>query len=372
MRRFFPLAALTAAILTLLVFTAASPAAAQTTGLSTTCDNTGAHTARMYRTLFARTPDRAGLDYWVTTRTGGASSNDVAYWMTQQAEYVATYGGTATTVFVDTLYLNLLDRAADPEGRAYWARIADNEGRHVVADWMTRQPEFAAVWPYQTSRVCQFAATHSLTPIGPGVAANQVGVTVTAAADHHLATVGVHAGAPAHAAHVPGLVAVNANWFTKAGHDGPLVVDGLNVGGRDSMHRGQLVVRGPECGGGFDHRWQWDMYTPGGGCDRAVVSGVSLVHKGVRADAYPGADLTSGYTNQSKSHSFVGYTADQLLVVVSTREMNASELADYVIGLGVVEGVMLDGGGSTQVKAGPYRVAAGRAVPSFLTIGGGV
>jgi exopolysaccharide biosynthesis protein len=103
-----------------------------------------------------------------------------------------------------------------------------------------------------------------------------------------------------------------------------------------------------------------------GPCVQTAVSGVSLVHKGVRADDYPGI-VFGGYTNTSRSHSFIGFNEAEI-IVISTREMNTSRLADYAIELGVVEGVMLDGGGSTQIATPTARLGSSRAVPTFAVL----
>ncbi|MGF1597085.1 MAG: hypothetical protein ACFCVK_09150 [Acidimicrobiales bacterium] len=46
----------------------------------------------------------------------------------------------------------------------------------------------------------------------------------------------------------------------------------------------------------------------------------------------------------------------------------ASQLADYALSLGVVEGVMLDGGGSTQICTPVASLSRHRAVPTFAVI----
>ena len=103
-----------------------------------------------------------------------------------------------------------------------------------------------------------------------------------------------------------------------------------------------------------------------GPCVQTAVSGVSLVHKGVRADEYPGI-VFGGYTHTSRAHSFIGFN-DAELIVISTRQMNSSQLADYAIELGVVEGVLLDGGGSTQIDTPTARLGSSRAVPTFAVL----
>jgi hypothetical protein len=337
---------------------------------SITCDAVGEHTGRLYRTLFGRPTDMAGLSYWVRERRAGLSGEQVAYWMTQSDEYRAIYAGMDDGQFVHAIYRNLLGREADPEGHAYWLGLIATRGRHGVAAWITMSDEFAVTWPYLRSSMCDKAAALGLAEVVPGIAVGRSGATVTVVADRSLVSYRAVDGPLTYASRIDGDIVVNANWFTGAGSLAPVVSDGRRSGSADTIERGQIVAYRDGCGGRsggqLDHIWMGELYGPDA-CVETAVSGVSLVHKGVRADRYPGIDLTYGYTNTSAAHSFIGYTATEL-IVVSTREMNASRLADYAISLGVIEGVMLDGGGSTQISTPTASLGTDRAVPSFAVL----
>ena len=82
---------------------------------------------------------------------------------------------------------------------------------------------------------------------------------------------------------------------------------------------------------------------------------------------YPGINLTTGYTNTSRSHSFIGFN-DNEIIIIATRSMNASQLADYAISVGAIEGVMLDGGGSVQIKTSVGSISGNRSVPVFAIL----
>ncbi|MEL6981412.1 MAG: phosphodiester glycosidase family protein, partial [Actinomycetota bacterium] len=209
-----------------------------------------------------------------------------------------------------------------------------------------------------------------------GLAVGQQGSTVTVVADRDLVSYGAVDGARTFASRVDGDVVVNANWFTGAGAEGPVVVDGFRSGSADIIERGQLVSYEPGCDGRplsatarteLGHIWMGEVVEPGP-CVQTAVSGVSLVHKGVRADEYPGITF-GGYTHTNRSHSFIGFN-DSSIVIISTRQMNSSQLADYAIELGVVEGVLLDGGGSTQISTPTARLGSSRSVPTFATLNG--
>jgi hypothetical protein len=344
--------------------------AAQAPETSITCDGTGAHTARLYRTLFGREADREGVAYWVGLRRAGLSGEEVAYWMTQGAEYHFTYQGLDDREFIHAIYWNLLGREADAGGHAYWLDLARLRGRHSVASWMTQSPEFAERWPFVQASICPKAERLGLHEVVPGIAAGQSGSTVTVLADRELVELSAVDGGLTHASHIPGDVVVNANWFFGSTAEAPVVSNGRLSGTGDDPSRGQIVAYRDGCGGhgvgDLDHIWMGEIFRPGP-CVVNAVSGISLVHKGRRADAYPGIDLTYGYTNTNPSHSFIGFNQTEI-IIVATRSMNASQLADYALSLGVIEGVMLDGGGSTQIKTATVGLWAERMVPTFAVL----
>lgn len=75
--------------------------------------------ARLYRAYFDRHPDAEGWDYWNTEFTNGSSLADISYYFAQSSEF----NRSATLddeEFVRFVYTNVLDRAPDPEGFAYW------------------------------------------------------------------------------------------------------------------------------------------------------------------------------------------------------------------------------------------------------------
>lgn len=338
--------------------------------MSTTCSEIGAHTGRLYRAMFGRPADRAGLLYWVGQRYRGQSGEQVAYWMGQGAEFHAIYDRLDDGSFVDAVYRNLLGRAADPAGRAYWGEMVITHGRYNVLSWMVATPEFARVWPYVTPPLCPIAAQIGLAEARPGIWVGRSGETVTVVADRSLVDFRAASGGATYATGVPGDVVVNANWFSPAGPVAPLVTNGRPGGGPDINERGQIVAWRPGCGGHdaalLEHVWTWRIFTPDA-CTLEAVSGISLIHKGVRADAYPGVNLVSGPTNADTSHSFLGFN-DRVIVVISSHQLSASRLADYALSLGVTEGVMLDGGSSTQVKTPFTALSTGRPVPAFAIL----
>lgn len=337
---------------------------------STTCSGIGAHTGRLYRAMFGRPADQAGLLYWVGQRYRGQSGEQVAYWMGQGPEFHALYDRLDDGSFVDVVYHNLLGRTPDQAGRAYWGQMVIIHGRYNVLSWMVATPEFAQVWPYATPPLCPITAQMGLSEARPGIWVGRSGDTVTVVADRSLVDFRAAGGGRTFAPSVAGDVVVNANWFSAGGPIAPLVTGGRPGGGPDISERGQIVSWRPGCGGHdaalMEHVWTWRIFTPDA-CTADAVSGISLVHKGVRADAYPGVNLTSGPTNTDQSHSFLGFN-DRVIVVIASHQLSASQLADYALSLGVTEGVMLDGGSSTQIKTPFTTLGTGRPVPAFAVL----
>jgi hypothetical protein len=76
---------------------------------------------RLYQAAFNRVPDNGGLKYWISTMDGGATLLQVAAGFMESAEYKALYGANPTNEdFVTKLYTNILHRAPDAGGYAYW------------------------------------------------------------------------------------------------------------------------------------------------------------------------------------------------------------------------------------------------------------
>ncbi|MCQ4225961.1 Ig-like domain-containing protein [Stutzerimonas stutzeri] len=72
----------------------------------------------IYQNVLSRTADAAGRAWWLEQiDSGGTDRGGMLYGVSQSAEYKAA---TAADVAVDLLYLGLLNRAPDTEGRAYW------------------------------------------------------------------------------------------------------------------------------------------------------------------------------------------------------------------------------------------------------------
>lgn len=76
---------------------------------------------RLYRAFFLREPDGDGVTYWINeARYGRYPVGSIAEEFARSAEFTQRYGTLPDGAFVDLVYRNVLGRAAEPEGRAYW------------------------------------------------------------------------------------------------------------------------------------------------------------------------------------------------------------------------------------------------------------
>jgi Ca2+-binding RTX toxin-like protein len=93
----------------------------------------GGQAYRIYQAAFNRTPDLAGLGYWLYQMDHGASLRDVAAGFAASAEFTALYGAAPTSLqVVEQLYQNVLHRPGEAAGIAYWKQILDNHQDSVA------------------------------------------------------------------------------------------------------------------------------------------------------------------------------------------------------------------------------------------------
>lgn len=78
-------------------------------------------TYRLYQAAFNRTPDQAGLGYWIAALDRGASLRDVATYFVRSTEFQSLYGAAPSNRdFLNGLYHNVLHRDGDAGGFAWW------------------------------------------------------------------------------------------------------------------------------------------------------------------------------------------------------------------------------------------------------------
>jgi hypothetical protein len=77
--------------------------------------------SQLYVALFGRAPDGEGLGFWVSLRDQGQSLTQIANTMFATAPARTFYPSFLTnTEIINAFYSNVLGRAADAEGGAFW------------------------------------------------------------------------------------------------------------------------------------------------------------------------------------------------------------------------------------------------------------
>ncbi len=81
---------------------------------------------RLYQAAFNRTPDKIGLAYWIEQADSKVLLTTIASGFTNSTEFKNTYGNLTDHQFIDQLYQNVLHRAGEAGGVAYWQGQVDS------------------------------------------------------------------------------------------------------------------------------------------------------------------------------------------------------------------------------------------------------
>ena len=83
---------------------------------------------RVYQAAFNRTPDNAGLKYWIGLMDGGYTLAGVASGFIASTEFKTLYGSNPTNeLLVSKLYDNVLHRTPDEGGYNYWVGLLNTK-----------------------------------------------------------------------------------------------------------------------------------------------------------------------------------------------------------------------------------------------------
>ncbi len=78
---------------------------------------------RLYRATFLRPPKQEGVAYWVKQARSGDSLDEIATVFAKSPEFQNRYGQLSNRQFVDQIYRNILGRAPQASGLAYWENL---------------------------------------------------------------------------------------------------------------------------------------------------------------------------------------------------------------------------------------------------------
>jgi Ca2+-binding RTX toxin-like protein len=104
----------------------------------------------MYAALFNRAPEKAGLDFWCGQLDSGVSLAAMAQTMYETAPARATYpDGISNADVVKAFYLNVLGRAGDAEGLAFWEARLNTLGTKgaLIAEMVANVQSYAGTDP---------------------------------------------------------------------------------------------------------------------------------------------------------------------------------------------------------------------------------
>ena len=94
-------------------------------------DGHGGQAYRLYQAAFNRSPDAAGVGFWITQLDNGASLHEVAHGFVSSTEFQSLYGAAPDDIhFITLLYNNVLHRSPDSGGQQFWLDVLHNGASH--------------------------------------------------------------------------------------------------------------------------------------------------------------------------------------------------------------------------------------------------
>ena len=87
---------------------------------------------QLYVGYFNRAPDQGGFNYWISRANAGMPIVDIAQSFFVQPEAVAIYGGLDRVPLINLIYANLFRRSPDAAGLNYWLNNGQPIGRMIV------------------------------------------------------------------------------------------------------------------------------------------------------------------------------------------------------------------------------------------------
>ena len=111
----------------------------------------GGQAYRLYQAAFDRTPDAAGVGFWMSKIDNGMSLEEAGSRFIDSDEFRSLYGSDATDYeFLEALYANVLDRAPDGDGFDWWLGQLDTNPdktrEKVLADFSESAENVANVY----------------------------------------------------------------------------------------------------------------------------------------------------------------------------------------------------------------------------------
>ncbi len=100
---------------------------------------------RLYYAHLQRAPGLEGLSFWAGQVRNGWTIDGVSEFFARSDEFVAKYGSLSDGAYVDLVYENVLGRAPEAEGRAFWIEeLGAGLPRGVLMARFSESPEFVS------------------------------------------------------------------------------------------------------------------------------------------------------------------------------------------------------------------------------------
>ncbi len=378
---------------------------------------------RLYQAFFLRQPEPAGFDHWFGVRARGAGLSDIAYAFAASDEFRQRYGSLDHPQFVDLVYRNVLCRAAEPEGRAYWTDLLSSGrltrwdmviGFVELREYLAKTGTCHSIHPAESAAVAP-CRTPALRPL------SQATYATDGYQDQHVSVPRWGGGSGAFrgvmvdqsrglirtGAQRCSVASINANWVLESEKDRPdptaigmAVIDGVHVkGSGDRLDRGILGLRFDPDAQDVAEVWPGDTLSPDDQRLASVLhrSGLAVLESWLSAaeqspylnemhpEKKPGPDewvwaaagvplriggqtnkgfdrdyVNDPYSNQTLRHSFVASDEQTgRLLFGATTSLDARDLVVWAERNGWDDLVKFDGGASTELNVGRQAVVAG-------------
>ncbi len=100
---------------------------------------------RLYFAFFLRPPDHNGITYWLDQRNRGRTLPSVAESFAASAEFGTLYGSLSDANYIRRVYQNVLGRSPDTAGLQYWlARLTAHVSRGQLMASFSESKEYVA------------------------------------------------------------------------------------------------------------------------------------------------------------------------------------------------------------------------------------
>lgn len=119
---------------------------------------------RLYSAYFLRWPDQSGFEFWLNQYSDGVRNLDlISQFFTQSDEFRTRYGHLSNEQFVTLVYNNVMGRAPDGDGQAFWvSRLNAGMTRGTLMLNFSESAEYAV----RTGTITPAAGYFSWYPVG--------------------------------------------------------------------------------------------------------------------------------------------------------------------------------------------------------------